>query len=411
MHLTAICPVFRRPRLIPNILAMFIAQDYPPDQCRLMIYDDGHVFTPQVGGNWELIARPDRAPTRGAKLAELVELAMSRGTDAIVLFADDAGYLPGYLTAHAMGLEKASWTAPSHVLSDDGGDIRIREADRPYHGCWGYRVEAYLASDGYPDDNEAFDFKFGNSLLQVAGEPFKLFTPPDTIEYVHRRRTAAFRNGTAPGKTNHEAAVSDPPHEPSPGSLVPQLDDPSRQLYLDYQNSRNYFLKFSQPSMTKTGYLRRVAIDASSRKAEYIRNHLSEAKLEVLDPGEKPRLLFPAEYLDLLLDDDYTEAHVLYYEPSVPSETSEVAGDGRSEFETKDTIYLRENLRFRMVLENITSALLFYKLSIQRTAVQDVVNEFLELYRLTNDNGEELIRDINEFDDRFQYMEYIFKDS
>ena len=114
--------------------------------------------------------------------------------------------------------------------------------------------------------------------------------------------------------------------------------------------------------------------------------------------------------MDLLLDDDYHEAQVIYYEPNGTSESSQGTVNGRPEIETKNKIYLRENIRFRMVLENITSALLFYKLFIEKMSVQSVVNEFLELYRLTNDNGEELIRDIHEFHDKFQYMEYIFKD-
>lgn len=411
MHITAICPTFRRPRLIPNILAMFIAQEYPPDQCRLIIYDDGGIFTPQVGSNWEIIVRPDRAPTLGTKNAELVELAISRGTDAIVLFEDDDCYLPGYLIAHARGLEKAPWTAPNHVLFKYGGDIRIADADRRFHGSWGFKVKTYLASDGYPDENEAFDSKFGTNLRLAAGEPFKLFTVPDAIQYVYRWHAKGYANGSAWGKTIYESTALNYPYEPSPGVIGPQFDDDTLQVYRDFRRKKKYLFENKKPSLTTSGYLRKIAIDASNAKADAIKNNLSEAELEIVNEDGKTKYIFPVEYLDLLLDDDYSGADVLYYEPNVTSANHEAKANGIPEINPNDQICLPENIKFRMVLENITSALLFYKLFIENRNVQGVVDEFLELYRLTKDNGEELIHDIKKFHEKFQYIEYVFPDS
>ncbi len=394
MHITAICPTFRRPRSIPNLIAMFLAQDYEPDRCRLIIYDDGSTFSTQVGSNWEIVVRPERAPSLGRKIAELVDLAMSRGTDAVVFFRDDGCYLPGYLAAHARGLEKGAWTAPAHVLFDNGESLRTRRADRRDHGCWGFRVDAYLASEGCPDQNETLFADFRDRLCRVAGEPSELFSPPGAIEYVYRRAGTGVVSDSPRMDPGRASTAEGGSYEPIRGPLRPEFDRDSLRAYRDYRHGRHFVAEDPTPALTKTGYLRSLSIDASCAKADYLREHLQESEWKFVRREGAPRLVFPVKYLEVLLDDDFRGAEVLYDEPSSADEAD-----------------AKEGMGFQRVLENPTEALLFHRLFVKDEDLQTVRNELAELYGVTGDNVDELREQIRVFSDRFQYLEYIFIDS
>jgi hypothetical protein len=205
MHLTAICPTFRRPKLIPGILEMWQAQEFPKADCSMLIFDDGQSFESQHGDNWRLISRPRRCPTLGAKFRETVSLAIAHGTDAIVLFEDDDLYLPEYLANHESILTDHDVSQSSSVWTDNGiPDRRIEvKAIGSHHGSWGYTVDAYNRAGGYPADvNHGFDFVL-NDRFRAAD--CKIGRPSHVSPYVYRWQTSGYPNGSGWGRRIYEA--------------------------------------------------------------------------------------------------------------------------------------------------------------------------------------------------------------
>ena len=56
-----LCPTYRRPKLLAELLGYWEAEDYPPELRRLFILDDGATFEAQVGSTWELHTTERRA--------------------------------------------------------------------------------------------------------------------------------------------------------------------------------------------------------------------------------------------------------------------------------------------------------------------------------------------------------------
>src|SRR5215213_9160857 len=94
--LLCVCPTYGRPRLVANSLACFLAQDYPPELCHLLILDDAQQYTPQSGRNWEVVSSPERFPSLPDKYQWMFSAAgvmpfnkLARRWDAVVIWDDD----------------------------------------------------------------------------------------------------------------------------------------------------------------------------------------------------------------------------------------------------------------------------------------------------------------------------------
>jgi hypothetical protein len=230
MHLTAICPTFRRPRLIPNVLAMFAAQTY--SDCDLLIYDDGGTFDSQCGDRWELMTRPERCTPLGSKFRELVSIAISRGTDGIVLFEDDDIYGPNYLRDHATAQESAAWVVPDRVWTDNGcKPHEVQIARYTCHGCWSFTASAYEAAGGYPGERSfGFDIAFGDRLLSHTGKPARLWREPPP-QYIYRWQSTGYPNGHGFGESMEQAVEAS--HRPARvcGVVRPEMDAATTHHY------------------------------------------------------------------------------------------------------------------------------------------------------------------------------------
>ncbi len=166
------------------------------------------------------------------------------------------------------------------------------------------------------------------------------------------------------------------------------------------------FCKEKKIDQTGTGYLRKVAIDASTQEAAIIKSHVNETEWEMTVEGEKSELIFPLAYFDILLTEDYQKADIIYYEPFLAQADTVTAAEVSSEMFAGNNICFQKNVIFRKTLDNVTSAYLFYKLFIEKKKTEIVTKELLDLYGVNEDNGEEIIRDTNEFYERFQGLEY-----
>lgn len=171
MHLTCLCPTYRRPRCLANVLACFLAQDHADKS--LIIVDDGGQFESQSGEGWGLIATSPRFDSLPAKFNHLLSLAS--GADAVVVWEDDDVYLPWHLSAHAEALQRSAWSKPSRVWSNygtAGTAIAIEPAAGRFHGSLAMRRDLIERAGGWVQTAElTFDQQLMQRLHDLAGQP------------------------------------------------------------------------------------------------------------------------------------------------------------------------------------------------------------------------------------------------
>mgnify|MGYP002632513660 CR=1 FL=1 len=232
--IVAICPTFRRPKLIPNVLAMWDAQTYPADRRHLIILDDGGSFESQHGSNWELISLLERMPTLGGKFRRLAEHALTMAADIIALWEDDDVYLPWYLESHEQALRRGDISQPWAVLSNDKdgwGTSRKVGAQGRFHGSWAFQADCYEQSDGYPANGvHDFDMRLNGALRRTGGVVVDTFEGREP-GYLYRWQTTGYSNGSGWGKTMYESTERCHKPERVEGRIVPQFDDETAHYY------------------------------------------------------------------------------------------------------------------------------------------------------------------------------------
>ncbi|MFC1849774.1 radical SAM protein [candidate division CSSED10-310 bacterium] len=167
------------------------------------------------------------------------------------------------------------------------------------------------------------------------------------------------------------------------------------------------FCKDKKPDLTKTGYLRKVAINASTEEAAFIKSHVHETEWELTVEGESSKLVFPLHYFNVLLTENYHQAEVIYYEPHLAPTNNKTTVEESTEMVGGNNICFHKKEKIRTTLDNITSAFLFYKLFIEKINIELVKKELLNVYGSNDDSVGKILHDIKEFNDRFQEVEYL----
>lgn len=242
MFLTCLCPTFRRPRCLANVVACFLAQDYPAELRELVILDDAGQYETQQGDRWRLISTPTRFPGLPQKYNSLASLAAPE-TEAFVVWEDDDVYLPGHLTRHAEYLARHEWCHPSRVYSNyqtPGTAIHEEGGLGRFHGGWSYRRELFERVGGYIVTPElSFDQQMGRRLSgrmrwwdRFDGDP----DPGDPTEDPQRNPTYVFRwgnpyyHGQAFGDTYY-ATCGVRGDATRIGALLPAMDSETARIY------------------------------------------------------------------------------------------------------------------------------------------------------------------------------------
>jgi hypothetical protein len=128
---SCLCPTYRRPELLANAVACFLAQDYPPDRRELVILDDAGQFKSQAGNGWELLSMPRRFQSLPEKYNAIAGLAKG---DIFVVWEDDDIYLPQHLSQHVAALSQGNFSKPSRIFSLYTGELREENAGGLFHG-------------------------------------------------------------------------------------------------------------------------------------------------------------------------------------------------------------------------------------------------------------------------------------
>ena len=144
---SCLCPTYRRPTLLENSIACFMAQDYPADLRELIVLDDAGELENQTGEGWQIISIPRRFRSLPEKFNALAGLA--RG-EILVVWEDDDIYLPHHISSHVAAMEGHLWSKPSKVLSDYTGEIREEDATGRFHASIAMTRQAFDECGGWP---------------------------------------------------------------------------------------------------------------------------------------------------------------------------------------------------------------------------------------------------------------------
>ena len=176
----ALCPSYRRAKLLANTIAMFQLQDYPAEHRQLLILEDSGVMESQSGEGWQVISEPDRYPSLSAKYQRLLELAQD--ADIVVVMEDDDLYLPWYISSHVAALRNAQWSKPGKIWSLYNTQTPFQEAaDGRFHGSIAARRNFLASVGGWAEVTKAnFDQVLLGKLAWAAtpADPMSLNASP-----------------------------------------------------------------------------------------------------------------------------------------------------------------------------------------------------------------------------------------
>lgn len=187
--IVALCPTFRRPHLVNNATACFVAQKIKHDRM-LLIWDDGGEFRPLCNGSIRLIVSR-RFPDLGSKYNALAKMAVSLGAEFLAVWEDDDTYLPWYLAAHLEAMQKSGrlWSKPSRVFSLYTGHLEEEPAHGRFHASLFLSREAWERVHWPTHGRADFDQEFMANLMRICGPP------ADPLEY-HPTPAYVFRYGS-----------------------------------------------------------------------------------------------------------------------------------------------------------------------------------------------------------------------
>lgn len=144
---SCLCPTYRRPKLLENSIACFLAQDYPANRRELIVLDDAGELQNQTCDGWQIISIPRRFRSLPEKFNALAGLA--RG-EILVVWEDDDIYLPHHISSHVTAMEGQLWSKPSKVLSDYTGQIQEEDATGRFHASLAFTREIFDRITGWP---------------------------------------------------------------------------------------------------------------------------------------------------------------------------------------------------------------------------------------------------------------------
>ncbi len=144
---SCLCPTYRRPKLLENSIACFLAQDYPANRRELIVLDDAGELENQTGDGWQIISIPRRFRSLPEKFNALAGLAQG---EILAVWEDDDIYLPHHISSHVAAMEGHLWSKPSKVLSDYTGEIREEDATGRFHASIAMTRQAFDQCGGWP---------------------------------------------------------------------------------------------------------------------------------------------------------------------------------------------------------------------------------------------------------------------
>jgi glycosyltransferase involved in cell wall biosynthesis len=190
---SCLCPTYRRPKLLENSIACFLAQDYPADRRELIVLDDAGELGAQTGEGWQIISIPRRFRSLPEKFNALAGLSQG---EILIVWEDDDIYLPHHISSHVAAMAGHLWSKPSTVLSDYTGQIQEEDATGRFHASIAMTRQAFIQCGGWPLTLRGdFDQQLIARLNSIgpAGDPCQQAAP----SYVFRWSSTGSYHGQA----------------------------------------------------------------------------------------------------------------------------------------------------------------------------------------------------------------------
>lgn len=232
MKIACLCPTYKRPDCLQNVLACFVRQNYPPADCRLFMIDDAGQFDPHVGPRWSVASTTDRFPDLPTKFDQLAAMAELWDPDVLSIWEDDDVYLPNHLATIKRVIESGQrFVAPSEVYSTYGlpaGEYQREGAKGRFHASWSMTAELYREVGGWPKTERLdFDQQFG---AQLRGPGFAYHELAPT--YVYRWGNGVYHGSQAGEEGFRKLWDSLGDREaPHVGELIPQFDRETQMIF------------------------------------------------------------------------------------------------------------------------------------------------------------------------------------
>ena len=228
---SCLCPTYRRPKLLENSIACFMAQHYPTDRRELIVLDDAGELENQTGNGWQIISIQRRFRSLPEKFNALAGLAQG---EILVVWEDDDIYLPHHISSHVTAMDGHLWSKPSKVLSDYTGEIREEDATGRFHASIAMTRQAFIQCGGWPLTLR------GDFDQQLLARLATTGTPADPCS--DAQPGYVFRWGST-GAYHGQALMQGPEDERwyersletgiavPPSTLIPMLDHETSQLF------------------------------------------------------------------------------------------------------------------------------------------------------------------------------------
>lgn len=232
---SCLCPTYRRPRLLENSIACFLAQDYPADRRELIVLDDAGELENQTGDGWQIISIPRRFRSLPEKFNALAGLA--RG-EILMVWEDDDIYLTHHIRSQVAAMDGNSWSKPSTVLSLYTGEVREEEATGRFHASLAVSRTAFEQCGGWPLTLRGdFDQQLIARLNSIGkpGDPCMTNKPG----YVFRWGSTGAYHGQAMMRGPDDETWYDNPPSTSVvqhgSTLMPKMDHETSATYQSHQ--------------------------------------------------------------------------------------------------------------------------------------------------------------------------------
>lgn len=232
--ITCICPTYKRPEFLANIVKCFEMQDYPSHRCELIILDDALQYPPQVGESWTLLngnrAELNTLSKKFDKLVSFVALG-----DLIAIWEDDDLYFPHHLEMLSRAFERGGqFITPHRIFSTYGqseGNLQVEFAAGRFHASWAFTPDLLRSVGGYPNTARLDYDQQLNAALRKNGKHEFSVSEYEFPSYVYRWGNNIY-HGSQAGEVGYDELwkkLEALPFEIVP-VLKPCLDKESKKL-------------------------------------------------------------------------------------------------------------------------------------------------------------------------------------